>query len=59
MTDSTVSTVVADAKAAVAEAAPVVAKAEAEVSFIKANWAKLSIGFVAVAVIAFLLRGCL
>jgi len=58
MTDP-VTTVVADAKAAVAAATPVVAKVEAEVSFLKANWAKLSIAVVAVAVVAFLLRGCL
>jgi len=58
MTDP-VTTVVADAKSAVAAAAPVVAKAEAEVSFIKANWVKLSGAVIAVAVVAFLLRGCL
>jgi len=58
MTDP-ISTLVADAKPAVAAVAADVAAVKTEVSFVQANWAKISAVVVVLVAAAFLLRGCL
>ena len=58
MTDQ-ITTVVADVKAAVTAAAPTIAKVEAEASFLRANWGKVSIAVLVLVAAAFLLRGCI
>ena len=58
MTDP-ISTLVADAKPVVAAVAADVAVVKTEVSFVQANWAKISAVVVVLVAAALLLRGCL